>query len=384
MIPAIVISAFNRPESLARLLNAIAQAEYPDDPVPLVISMDRGEDDRSVETCRVAEQFAWTHGPKRLIRHAAHLGLVQHVFFCAGLSHEYGAVIFLEDDLGISPVFYRYTTHALEFYEHDERIAGLCLYALWFNGYTRQPFFPIADGADAFFCQVPYTQGQAWTSAQWQRFEDWRAAGDRTLKPTDQLHDLFFQFDAEDWFPLLTKFVVETNRFYVYPRVSLTTGNGDIGTHFTQTTLFLQTPLLQSKDAFTFKPLDDSLAVYDSFFEIRPERLNRLTDALHGLDYAVDLYATKQPRHLRADYVLTARRTRAPIRSFGKALFPHEMNVVAQTPGTDIGLSKKNDLRWDWLAELETKKINHDYFTRREHLSRRLRLQFALLDRVRR
>ncbi|MGB8643994.1 MAG: glycosyltransferase family A protein [Anaerolineae bacterium] len=384
MNPAIVISAYNRPHTLRRLLTALSRGEYPNRQVPLVISIDNDEHGTNREVIQVAEHFAWNFGPKRLICHQEHLGLVRHVYFCGGLAEEYGAVIFLEDDLGVSPILYAYASQALAFYDQDSRIAGLCLYALWFNGYTRQPFVPWADGADVFFVQVPYTQGQAWTRAQWKRFTDWRTAQARTLSPAAPIHDMFLHFDAEDWFPLMTQYVVETGQFYVYPRVSLTNAYGDPGTHFTHTTRFLQVPMLYGKNSFTFTPLDSSPAVYDSFFEMLPDRLNRLTEALRGFEYDVDLYATKRPRHLRAEYTLTSRRCARSIRRYGKSLWPQEANIVEQTAGEEIVLCRKEDLRWGWLDEIETRRINHDYFTRQQRLGKRTALQFALLDLIRR
>jgi hypothetical protein len=89
-------------------------------------------------------------------------------------------------------------------------------------------------------------------------------------------------FDSEDWFPLLARFAIATDLYFVLPRVSHVTGWGDVGTHFTQATRFLQVPLQRDKQQYDFNLLDDSVAVYDSFFELRPDRLNRLTDRWRG------------------------------------------------------------------------------------------------------
>jgi hypothetical protein len=41
MNPAIVVNAYNRPQALARLLDSLQAARYPDGvPIPLVISLD--------------------------------------------------------------------------------------------------------------------------------------------------------------------------------------------------------------------------------------------------------------------------------------------------------------------------------------------------------
>ena len=380
MNPAIVISAFNRPHALVRLLAALNRAEYPDDGVPLVISIDRSTTGNNHDVCDVAEQFEWRFCPKRVVKHKNHLGLVQHVFYCGGLSQEFGSVVFLEDDLGVSPVFYKYASSALAFYADDECVAGISLYALWFNGYTKQPFVPLADGTDVFFLQIPYTQGQAWTQKQWRRFSDWCAKGNLRPASGDNLHKMWLGFDAEDHFPIMTKYLVSTNSYYAFPRVSLTTGMGDAGTHFAQSTSFFQAPLLQSKDSFTLRNFDDSFAVYDSFFEIRPDRMNRLTRALRDYEYSVDLYATKESRHLQTPYVLTSRLSRSPILTFGKAMWPIEANVIDAIPGAEIALSMTEDIRWDWLAELETKKRNHEYFARHQRLGKKRWIEYTLLD----
>ena len=379
MNPAIVISAYNRPHALARLLAAVGKAEYPSDGVPLVISIDRSDTGNNQDVVDVAERFDWRYGPKRVIKHPDHLGLVRHVFFCGELSQEYGAVVFLEDDLGVSPVFFKYAAHALAFYDADECIAGVSLYALWFNGYTKQPFVPIADGTDTFFLQIPYTQGQAWTRKQWQHFNDWRGKGSPRPTSGDNLHKMWLNFDAQDHFPIMTKYLVATNRHYVYPRVSLTTGMGDAGTHFARSTGFFQAPLLYGKDSYAFKDFDDSVAVYDSFFEIQPDRLNRLTNSLRNYEYSVDLYATKEPRHLHTPYVLTSRPSRSPILTFGRTMWPMEANVIDGIPGAEITLSKVADVRWDWLAESGTRKRSHEYFTRHQRLGKRRWLEYTLL-----
>ncbi len=346
----------------------------------LVISIDHGNDTGSQKVVEIARDFEWTCGPKEVIEQSEHLGLVKHVFFCCGLTQKFDEVIYLEDDLIVSPAFYMYCSQALNFYTADDRIAAISLYGLWFNGYTQQPFNALEDGTDVFFLQMPYTQGQAFTRSQWRNFSDWLASGDRRLSLDDQLHDSFFQFGAEEWFPLMAKYVVESGRYVVYPRVSLTSGAGDAGTHFKQPSVFFQTPLQGLKENYQFSTLDNSISVYDSFFEILPGCLNRLTNVLKEFDYDVDLYATKVPRHLHKEYALTSRSCRSSCISFGKTMRPMEANVIQNVPGNEIFFSRQDDLKWDWWSDLATRKSNHDFFTRRRRISRKLRLTFAFVD----
>ncbi len=373
---AIVVNAFNRPAALRRLLASLQQADYPPEAqVSLVVSIDRGGSD---EVRRIANDFAWAHGPKEVIVQAQHLGLVQHFFACGNLTERFDALVYLEDDLTVSPVFHAYASQALSFYQHDERVAGLSLFGLWFNGYSQQPFVPLADGSDAFFVQVPYTQGLAFTRAQWMRFTAWRHSPSAGAPPTMPLHRAWSNFDVEDWFPLLAKFVITTDRYFVFPRVSQATGWGDAGTHFDQTSRFFQVPLQRGRQRYDFNTLAEAAAVYDSFFEMQPERLNRLTNQLRGYDYTTDLYALKSRADLRAEYVLTSRRCRKPIASFGKAVWPLEMNVVERVSGAEICLCRREDVRWDRRSGLKAWYDNYVYFARGRTPGIRTILKLAL------
>lgn len=381
MNPAIVIPCYNRPGALNRLLSAVKKAKYPQDSeVFLHISIDRREHGHDPSVRQVAEEFDWQFGEKRVILQEEHLGLLEHFYYCGSLASKYGSIILLEDDLLISPMYYTYASQALDYYNFDPRIAGISLYSLWFNGYTHYPFTPLPDDSDIFFLQVPYTQGQSFSKGQWDLFINWLKTSDRQLTRSDPIHEIFLNFDEQDWFPLRTKYLIDTNRFYVFPRESLATGMGDEGTHFSQTSNFFQVPLQGFKEEFKFKDYDKSIAVYDSFYELLPERFNRLTEAFNAFSYTVDLHGTKSLNNLRSDYVLTSKPCKAPITSFGKAMQPIEANVIQDFPGNEIVFCRKKDLDLNWLSLLRMKKSNHEYFTRGSQIGKRMRLGFVLLD----
>lgn len=366
MKPAVVIAAYNRPDALGRLLDNIAAAQYPSG-VPLIISIDPGGS-RQSEVASVAHRFEWGHGTKRVIVHQAHLGLVQHVYFTAGLASEYGAVIRLEDDYFVSPVYYDYASQGLAFYRDDPRIAGLSLYSVWFHGYTLQPFAPYLDDGDAYFMQTPWSQGQAFTAAQWEAYTTWRASNPR-ITLDDPIHEVYTTFDAEDWFPLATKYLAETNRFYVFPRESVSTNFGDAGTHFAAQSRYFQVPLQTRRREFRFQTLDAAIAVYDSYQEMLPDRLNRLTDQLSGYDYSVDLNGSKSAIKVNTPYVLTTRPCRNPIRAWGCELHPREVNIVMNVFGNEIVLCRKQDVRRGRLAHWQMRRRHYEYGQRRYAVS---------------
>jgi hypothetical protein len=366
MNPAIVINAYNRPNSLARLLRSVQTAVYPlEENVPLVISLDDSRNHPDVAA--VAENFIWSCGSKEIIRQEKQLGLKGHFYACGDLSEKYGAMIYLEDDLMVSPVFYPFASQALAFYKTDDRIGGISLYNLWFNGYTRHPFTPYLDEADIFFLQLPYTQGEAFTAEQWRGFRLWQSLKKDNAEIPHPIHESWSHFDPNDWFPEWTAYLVATQRFFVFPRASLSTGMGDVGTHFSHSSDLFQAPLLHEKQSFRLKSLDESSAVYDSFFEILPSRLNRLTNRLSSYDYCVDLYATRSPTNLSAAYVLTTRKCVLPLFTFAKSMRPLEANVIEAVPGDGISFCQKENMLWDWRAELETRESNQTYFSRGQH-----------------
>jgi hypothetical protein len=384
MRPAIVVPAFSRPGALQRLLASLAGAHYPA-PVPLIIAIDRPASSASqqqqranADVHRLAEQFHWPHGSKEVIAHKRQQGLIGNFLFCGGLSRQYGSIILLEDDLYVSQAFYHYAAQALAYYQQDARIAGIALNTLWFNGYTRQPFIPYLDDADVFFLPIPWYQGQAYTASQWTAFASWYGAGNKQIHPTDPLHPLFRHFPQTDWFPLKTKYLVTTGRTYVFPRESFTTNYGDAGTHFQRPTGFFQVPLQHFREKFHFQSLDTAIAVYDAFFEMLPDRLNRLTGHFSNCDYAVDLYATKAPAHFQAEFVLTTRPSRLPLRTFGKVMRPLEANVIASVPGPEIAFCRKEDVDTSKLASAAAIRHNDYYFAHQYRPGRRQRLRYQI------
>ena len=388
MTPAIVVVAYNRPESLQRLLESLAVLRGAAG-VSLVISIDVGGD-QFAKVLAVAEQFEWLYGEKQIVVRERPYGLIKHVFTCGDLVDEFGSIILLEDDLVVSPMTYRYAADALDFYADDPQIAGISLNALWFHGITHEPFTPYLDDGDVFFMQIAWFQGQAYTQQQWGAFREWRktapSASSTALSrsgqavpqvlPADNMHELFQTFPPTDWFPLKTKYLVQTDRFYVFPRESLSTNFGDSGTHV-QGTSFFQVPLQTRRSNFRFQPLADSVAVYDSFQEMLSARVNRLTDQFAAYDFTVDLHGTRSLVNIPSEFVLTTQGMHNPLATFGLERRPLLANVVHQQPGQGISFGRTADLDLSWRAHLRAESRRHAYFARR-HVGVRQRLKWWL------
>lgn len=359
MKPAIVIIAYDRPDSLRRLLRSIASGVYPDN-VPLLISIDFGGKQRE-NVLKVADSFVWKHGDKQIIDHRTHIGPKAHFHFAGSLTKEHGSVIRLEDDHFVSPMFYQYASKALDFYKDDPRIAGISLYNVWFNGITRVPFIPYLDDGDIYFMQAPWSHGQAYLASQWDSYDAYCRQDVHSASINNALHPNWARLDDEEWIPDAARYLVEMNRHYVFPRESFCTNYGDEGYHFKHRSQFFQVPLQTQRHSFRFRSLDESPAVYDVFQEIMPDRIARLTHILEGYDFEMDLNGTKTASNIRHPYVVTSQPCRSPIRTWGLNLIPPESNIVEDIAGTDLKLCRREDIRPGGHAGLLAKFHRYEY-----------------------
>ena len=85
---AICIIAYNRIDSLKRVLTSLEQSYY-DESVTLIISIDKSN---TTQVEDFAKQYHWKQGEKRVITHPENLGLRKHVLKCGDLLQEYDAL----------------------------------------------------------------------------------------------------------------------------------------------------------------------------------------------------------------------------------------------------------------------------------------------------
>jgi hypothetical protein len=290
MKPAIVVAGYNRDESLKRLLQSLSKASYPKINITLVISIDRSNNDNVRE---VAEKFTWKHGKKEVILHKERLGLKKHILVCGDLTNLYDSIILLEDDLFVSPYYYNYTVDSLRFYEEENRVAGISLYNYKMNEYVGKVFEPIHDGNDIYFIQTASSWGQAWTKEQWNGFRTWYNRGVRYLADNDKIPNSVINWSEKSWKKYFIKYMVENNKYFVFPRISLTTNCGDIGEHHKSISPVVQVPILNGYKTFRMCNIKDSLSIYDAYYEIIPSILNRFNEKISKYDYEVDIYGQK-------------------------------------------------------------------------------------------
>jgi hypothetical protein len=273
------------------------------------------------------------------------------------LSKKYGSVIILEDDLYVSPYFYDYAVQALEFYEADENIGGISLYNHVDEDMTELPFTPIQDDSDVYFIQFPSSWGQAWSENQWTKFRTWydRQPDISKIRISPQV----LSWRESSWKKYFNAYLVDSHKYFAFPRVSLTTNFNDKGTHkVLDVNHNGQSPLRINDTVYRFKYCSDSLCKYDAHFELNEETIHHFRPDLAKYSFELDLYGIKRLDQVSVPYLITIRPTRSFIAGFQRALKPHEMNVILNLPGEDIRLCRKEDVI---VEELSYRRKYADY-----------------------
>lgn len=330
---AIIIPCYKRTDTLRVLLDSLLKAKY-DRSVDLIFSIDfSGNNDVS----DLAKEFKWPFGKKEVIRHTENVGLRRNIISCGDMTVKYDGVIILEDDLIVSPYFMQYATKTAEFYENDDRIAGISLYSYGCTENVHE-FTPITDGYDTYFMQWTSSWGQLWTRKQWSLFKEWY------LQCNEDLDDYKIPNAVKKWKQSWKKFniayITDTNKFYVYPAKSFTTMVPAQGTHKNNV---IRSPFIVPlctvlRRDFVFQPFDGALK-YDCFFELYQYKIN--IDGKY-IDVDFDIYCDKYSQDFRNDYYITSKFLGGiePVKQWGLKVLPLERNVIDNFPGNGLYLYK--------------------------------------------
>ena len=330
---AIVIVTYNRLNSVKRLLNSLNYAYYLNDKVDLIISIDYSGSDIIYN---YVKDYTWDFGEKKVISHTKNLGLRNHILLCGNFTSEYSNICVLEDDIYVSPLFYIYSKQASKFYENCNEVAGISLYNHLWNYISDRPFYPLDDGSDIYFMQQAQSWGQIWNKRNWCEFKNWYDNHQNIDLESNNFPSIISNWPKSSWLKYHMKYLVENNKFFVYPRVSLSTNFSDVGTHNQIESTCYQVPLQMGKDKnYNFANFIDSTNKYDIYFEnINLTHLNRFKD--YQNDLTIDLYGLKK---IHGRYLLSTKVLNFKIlESYALKLRPHELNVYYNIKGNSIFL----------------------------------------------
>lgn len=356
---AIVIVAYNRPDSIKRLLNSLKSANYYNHKVSLIISIDKSE---VSEVVQIAEEFQWAFGEKIIIAHKENLGLRKHVISCGQLSKNYEAIIVLEDDIYVSPNFFKYVVETVKKYDHEEKVAGISLYSHQWNVNINRPFQPQYSEYDAYFLKFAQSWGQVWTKRMWSEFYDWYNKSSDSLISNTNVPERIRKWPETSWLKYFIGYIVETDKYFVYPYESLSTNFTDSGTHHLQSTTTYQVPInWKGKKTYNLPSFSGDSLTYDVFFEL--ERIGHLL-GINDSELCVDLYGNKHNFEKKRFWLTTIQAPYKIVKSYALQLRPQEMNVTANIEGNEIYLydtfSKSQNNEFIKAKELKVKQTQYD------------------------
>lgn len=346
----ICVVSYNRPNSLTRLLRTLSNTNYNNDKVTLYISIDKDKNNSidNQKCFKIANEFIWPFGKKIVDYKKENLGLRKHILQCGNLTNKYENVIVFEDDIVVSPNFYLYAKSALEFYNEDDRIAGFGIYSFPKNPANRLPFYPLNDGYDSYFMQYACSWGQMWTKKQWCSFYKWYQENLSVDFHVSNFPNYIADWKDSSWLKFYMKYVVENNKYFVYPYNSYSTNFSDVGTHNKVSDIAYQTIINTGKNKklnFEFCSLDDSIAVYDVFFE------NQKIDKILSFPEKIESNLYEEKLNIQSKYILTTKRLNYHIeKSYDLSMYPYEQNIINNIKGNslflyDTDLVEKNNIK---------------------------------------
>lgn len=323
---AIVVITYNRLNSLKRLIDSLLRAKY-DESVNLIISIDRSEIFEQVYD--YASKILWSHGDVEIKVAEQRLGLKKHVMQCGELLNQYEHIVVLEDDLYVSPGFYQYTKEMISKYSNDENIAGISLYNYPRNQYANLPFTPQLDQYDIYFMKIASSWGQVWSRQKWDKFLEWYNAN----PSIDELHipEHIKLWGNKSWLKYHHAYCAAENKYFVYPRMALSTNFSEPGEHASLDSTYQVELLNDVKSNYRVPNFFDNTIRYDEFFENE-----NIKEYISFEDVTIDLYGKKY-RHTR--YVLTTKQLHKKIiETYALRMKPWELNVINNIDGEGVYL----------------------------------------------
>ncbi|MCF1190810.1 glycosyltransferase [Mangrovimonas sp. AS39] len=338
--PAVVVVAYNRPHSLTRLLNSLSLADYEEGYPDLIISVDFS-DDFTDEVGQIAEAFNW-NGQKEVIIQPKNLGLKKHVLRCGDLTKRYDSIIMLEDDLIVSPKFYRFAVETLSLVQNSQEVSQVALYQATFNEAAMVPFEALKSSSDFFLMQVPCSWGQIWTNNQWESFKNWYLENESDFK-YNTLPKGIREWSDKSWKKPYFIYLKETHKYVLYPYVSYSMNINEEGTNVSQKDFIYSNSLALG---LVDRPLvlRTDVPKYDEAFMIDSDYLYRKLSSHELQRVQIDFFGSKLHMMADEDLVLTLLPAKNTLISFGLDLKPIELNVICRIEGEEIKLVKKKDI----------------------------------------
>lgn len=331
---AIIAIGYNKTDSLIRLLDSLEKAEYGTDSVPLIVSIDKSENDAVIQ---VADRFEWTHGIKKIRTFQERQGLKPHILSCGDYLEQYEAVFVLEDDIVVSPYFYQYGKSCINYYKSNEQIEGISLYSPAWNQNANLPFTPLKTKYDTFFMQYAQSWGQIWLRDRWKKFKAWYENNIDFFEKkivTSSIPENLYTWGENSWLKFHIAYCIVEKKYFVYPYASYTTAFTESGTHVKiGITRFHAELMIYDAKPYRWAPFNENALLYDAFFE--NNQIKRYLPC-EKQEVSIDLYGRRKSYD---QYILSTQILPFKVeREYALQLRPIELNVIMDVEGTGIYL----------------------------------------------
>jgi hypothetical protein len=227
------VLAFDRSESLLRLLSSLSQTDFDGDSVDLTISIDLPSANASEETWSnrkktvdVANAFDWSFGNVEVEDVAEHRGLLGQ--WTNGWSpRDDEILVVFEDDLVVSRVWYKWAKAAVSAYAgQSDQLAALSLQSQHtLLGESIERRYGSVTAADVlkaseqlFRFQVPTTWGAILFPRPWRQFLSWLEDNKdkNPCVPTFILNQWYLRNTRAVWSIFYARWIWETGRYTLY------------------------------------------------------------------------------------------------------------------------------------------------------------------------
>ncbi|XP_052256493.1 uncharacterized protein LOC127861846 isoform X7 [Dreissena polymorpha] len=175
----IIVITYNRPNSTLRLLDSISKAHFEGDSILLEVWIDKSRNGNvSHETLATLGNFRFSSGECHIHVHKEHVGITGQWLHTWNPPRETPelAVIF-EDDLTVSPYFYKYLKLVDRKYGHSPNVSGYSLQgkSIRHSSLVSDCCLEVDTKYPVFLYPTLGTSGFAPNRLPWIKFQDWLA-----------------------------------------------------------------------------------------------------------------------------------------------------------------------------------------------------------------
>ena len=223
-------------------------------------------------------------------------------------------------------------------YSTDNRIAQISLYRNEIVGQVGLPFILMPSSSDVFLMQAVSTWGECWTYSMWQGFREWLQYFDEKRIDFLDMPETYKRW-TKAWSKYYNAYLLDTNKYVIYPYTSLTTNFNEAGEHASASNSIVQVVLQQSDMEYRMENYD-LLVKYDIFRNnqniydwIKIPREDVLLD-IYGYHEIKDGYK----------YLLTSKKYPfKAVKAYAAKLTPIELNLKYDITGSGVYLYELPD-----------------------------------------